>query len=183
MKNFIKYYCMPLSLLLIVLCTSYPAFATTHSISSLKVAYLYNIAKFTEWPAGTWETTNSPFYFCSYGSDDIVEELQTLQDKTIAGHPVRLLQPNQEADFRLCHAFYIDTDKRTRYRYLLSLINQQKVLTISDDGPFFDYGGLINLIEKDQRLRFEVNTQQLAGSQLKFSSKLLQLAILVDSER
>lgn len=164
-----------------MLCASYSALSATPTISALKVAYLYNIAKFTQWPVDNWETTDSPFYFCSYGSDDVIKELQTLQDKTIAGHPIKLLQPNQKSDFLLCNAFYIDTSKRTLYRYLLSLINQQRVLTISDDGPFFDHGGLINLIEKDQRLRFQVNTHHLANSQLKFSSKLLQLAILVDS--
>lgn len=182
MKKLVKYYCRLFSLLLIMLCTSYPAFSGRPTISALKVAYLYNIAKFTQWPEGTWKTDTSPFNFCSYGRDGVVAELNTLQGKTVSGHPIKILQPNQENDFLLCHAFYIDTDQRSRYRYLLSLINQDTVLTITDDGDFFDHGGMINLVEKDQRLRFQVNTQQLANSQLKFSSKLLQLAILIDNK-
>ncbi|WP_413700483.1 YfiR family protein [Psychromonas sp. KJ10-10] len=182
MTTFKKYFCTQLAILLVMIFTSCSVLSATPTISALKVAYLYNIAKFTLWPSDTWDSPTSPFYFCSYGDDDVISELQSLEDKTIAGHPIKLLKPNQENEFKQCHAIYIDTNKGTRYRYLLSLINQDTVLTITDDGAFFDYGGLINLIEKDQRLRFEVNIQQLANSQLKFSSKLLQLAILIDGE-
>ena len=182
MTTFKKYFCTQLGVLLVMIFASFPVLSAAPTISALKVAYLYNIAKFTQWPSDTWDSSVSPFYFCSFGDDDVISELQSLQGKTIAGHPIELLKPNQENEFRRCHAIYIDTDKRTRYRYLLSLINQQSVLTITDEGAFFDYGGLINLVEKDQRLRFQINTQQLEDSKLKFSSKLLQLAILIESE-
>lgn len=183
MKYIIRLYCNPLFILLMMACWSYPTFSTPHSVNAVKVAYLYNIAKFTQWPTDTWTSSTAPFYFCSYGADNLKEELQTLQHKKVGGHPITLLTPKKENDFNMCHAFYVDTTERNRYRYLLSLLQQEKVLIISDESPFFSQGGLINLVEKGNRLRFEVNTQQLENSQLKFSSKLMKLAILVDSSR
>ncbi len=164
-------------------CEVLPALAMSRPLDSLKVAYIYNIAKFTRWPASTWASPDSPFQFCLYGEGGVVDELQSLAKKEISGHPIILLKPAKEADFSQCNALYISVAERRRYRYLLSLINQKTVLTISDDGLFLRHGGLINLLEKEQRLRFEVNMQQLSRSELKLSSKLLKLAILVDNPR
>ena len=153
------------------------------AMDPLKVAYLYNIAKFTRWPEKVWPNQSAPFQLCFYGDNDLADALQVLLTKNINGHPIVLLKPKYEPEFKQCHAFYIDTLERHRYRYLLSLIDQELVLVVSDDSPFFASGGLVNLVEKNQRLRFQINTQELERSQLQFSSKLLELAILIDNQR
>lgn len=183
LKKSMRYYCIPLLCLLIMICTLRSALAAPHVINPLKVAYIYNIVKFTSWPAATWASPKDPFQLCFYARGNAGDGLQTLQKKEVNGHPIILLRPEENLDFQHCNAFYIDTSERHRYRYLLSLIDPQTVLVISDESPFFHYGGHINLVEKAQRLRFEVNMQQLSRSQLKFSSKLLKLAILVDNPR
>ena len=160
-----------------------PVSAAHPAIDSLKVAYIYNIAKFTRWPETTWASPSAPFKLCFYAKNSMVDELQALQNKEVNGHPIVLFKAEQKTDFQQCHAFYIDTSERRRFRYLLSLIDQKAVLVISDESPFFEYGGLVNLVEKEKRLRFQVNMGQLADSQLNFSSKLLKLAILIDNPR
>ncbi|WP_372880954.1 YfiR family protein [Psychromonas sp.] len=182
-KKSIRYFCLLLFCWSVTVGKIRSVSAAPAAINTLKVAYIYNIAKFTRWPENTWASTDAPFKLCFYAKNGFQDGLKTLEKKEVNGHPIILLKPEQEADFQQCNAFYIDTEDRRRYRYLLSLIDPKTVLTISDDTPFFDYGGLVNLVEKDQRLRFEVNMQQLAHSQLKFSSKLLKLAILVDNTR
>lgn len=154
--------------------------ATSNSIDSLKVAYLYNIAKFTHWPEGTWSMEQDPFQLCFYGDNIVSNQLILLQGKTVNGHPINVLKPTEEDEFLQCNAFYIDVDTRHRYRFLLSLIDQQRVLVVTDESVFLNSGGLINLVEIEQRLRFEVSVQQLNASQLKLSSKILKLAILVN---
>lgn len=180
MEKTVQHYCLLFFILLLMVCKPLPAFSAPHTINALKVAYIYNIAKFTRWPAATWDSPTAPFQLCFYSEEKVYDGLQVLEKKEVNGHPIRLIKANKGSDFQQCNAFYINTSERHRYRYLLSLIDQQTVLVISDDSPFFDYGGLINLVKKKQRLRFQVNTRQLAHSQLKFSSKLLKLAILID---
>lgn len=159
------------------------ALAATPDLRALKVAYIYNLAKFTRWPASTWVEPKSPFLFCTYGEGEVSDGLQQLQDKEIGGHPVTLLQLDNELDFKQCHALYIEPTERRRYRYLLSLIDPDKVLTVSEDRSFLRNGGLVTLVEKDQRLRFEVNMLKLSESELKLSSKLLKIAFLIDNPR
>jgi len=176
-----RYYLLLYCCLLIIVCKSSSVTAEPHTINALKVAYLYNIAKFTRWPATTWNREDEPFQFCFYEESGLLDELPMLQKKMINGHPIRLLKTDNELDVQRCNALYIQTNKRRRYRYLLSLIDPQRVLVIADDSPFFEYGGLINLVKQGQRLRFQVNKQQLTKSQLILSSKLLKLAILIDN--
>jgi len=180
-KKSMRYFCLLLFCWLIIVSQMRLSSAAPFSINPLKVAYIYNIAKFTRWPETTWASPNAPFQLCFYDKSGMAKGLQTLQQKEINGHPIVLIEAKQESDFQQCNAFYIDTSERSRYRYLLSLIDQKTVLIISDESPFFVHGGLVNLVEKDQRLRFQVNMQQLTLSQLKFSSKLLKLAIIVDN--
>lgn len=157
--------------------------ATPLELRALKVAYIYNLAKFTRWPSSIWSNPNSPFVFCAYGDGEVSDELQRLQDKEIGGHPIRILKLDNEVDFKQCNALYIEPSERRRYRYLLSLLDSDKVLTISEDSSFLRNGGLVTLAEKDQRLRFEINMLKLSDSELKLSSKLLKIAFLVDNPR
>lgn len=157
------------------------ALAEQNKISSLKVAYIYNIAKFTRWPDSSWNNTNDPFILCTYGQDEVINELSILTNKKIDTHPISVIEVKNDQDYQHCNAFYISTDDRNLYRYLLSKINLQVVLTITDQSPFFESSGFINLIEKNNRLRFQVSNQQLSTTKLVLSSKLLKLSILVDN--
>ncbi|WP_413693251.1 YfiR family protein [Psychromonas sp. KJ10-2] len=156
------------------------ATAEQNKISTLKVAYIYNIAKFTSWPDTTWNNPEDAFVLCAYGEDEVTSELSMLTGKKVATHPISVVEVKSDQDYRHCHVFYISTDDRNLYRYLLSQIELQKVLTITDQSPHFTSGGFINLVEHNNRLRFQVSNQQLSTTQLVLSSKLLKLSILVD---
>jgi hypothetical protein len=164
-------------------CTAPQVFAQELKSGALKVAYIYNIGKFTRWPDSTWSNPSDPFQLCFYGDDQVIDNLVQLENKQINGHDIVLVEAQTENDYKGCNIFYIETTDRRRYRYLLSLIDQHSVLVVTDDSPFFMLGGLINLVETEQRLLFQVSTKQLADSQLKLSSKLLKLATLVDDIR
>ncbi len=157
--------------------------AKPQTLASLKAAYVYNLAKFTRWPDVSWDSPSSPFQLCLYGDGKITAELEKLDNRMLGKHPIRVKKPVTEEAFAQCHLLYISATERRRYRYLLSLIHRNSVLTISNDGHFLRHGGLVNLIEQAQRLHFEVNMEQLSRSELNLSSKLLKLAILVNNPR
>lgn len=175
-----KYYAL---FIIFILNSITPAMSAGLNNDLLKVAYIYNIANFTRWPDSTWDKLSDAFILCSYGTDIISSGLDKLESKLINKRPTLVINVKEDQDLKDCNALYINTDQRRSYRYLLSKINQQNVLVIANNTPFFDFGSLINLIEKDKRLRFQVSKKQLSKSQLNLSSKLLKLAILVDDVR
>lgn len=157
-----------------------PVMSEDNSASALKVAYIYNIAKFTRWPTSTWDTSKDPFILCFYAEDNVSNDLPTLQNKKIDEHPIAVMKVINDEDFEQCNALYLNTDDSRLYRYLLSQIDSQTVLTITDDSPYFDSGGFVNLVQENKRLRFQISNQQLSSTKLILSSKLLKLSILVD---
>jgi hypothetical protein len=53
-------------------------------------------------------------------------------------------------------------------------------LTVSDIGGFAQAGGMIGLVEADQRIRFDINLATTHQANLKLSSQLLKLATIVE---
>lgn len=156
---------------------------TAKSLAELKAAYIYNIAKFSRWPEWKVADSHSTLNLCVYGSDDVADKLRALSGQMIGRHNIQVTQPRVETDFRQCHLLYIDPNERRLYRYILAYVNQQAVVTISDEKRFIRSGGLINLAEKNQRLHIEINKQLADKQQVGFSSKLLKLAEIVGGQR
>src|SRR3569623_778666 len=62
-----------------------PGQATEYEV---KAAFIYNFARFAEWPASAFKHPDDPIQLCLWGDDsfgDILEE--TVRDKTVAQHP------------------------------------------------------------------------------------------------
>lgn len=167
---------LPLSLL------SFSGQPASNHLAGLKAAYVYNIAKFTRWPESTLSKNMRLFRLCIYGSGEAVEHLKSLNGRPLSTRSIAIVEPKLESDFYQCHLLYISSSEKRRYRYVLSLVNRKQVLTISDEARFLQQGGLVNLSEQQQKLRFEINNTLLSTAELTMSSKLLKLAILVEDE-
>lgn len=159
------------------------ASAKEQTLGSLKAAYVYNIAKFTRWPVSSLSPNESLFKLCVYGDDDTITQLKLLANRSLQNHTILVKTITTETALNDCHILYVSAKESRRFGYLLSLIKQKTVLTISSDSEFLRFGGLINLTELDKRLQFEVNMEQLADSKLTFSSKLLSLGKLIEKAR
>ena len=82
-----------------------------------------------------------------------------------------------------CHVLVI-TGKDNNYTQLLKTISTKPVLTISDIPGFTQsedaINGHIELIKKANKVRFIINRTSVKRSQLKISSKLLKLAVIIE---
>ena len=54
------------------------------------------------------------------------------------------------------------------------------ILTVSDIDDFARAGGMIGLVEAEQRIRFDINLATARQANLKLSSQLLKLATIVE---
>jgi hypothetical protein len=62
---------------------------------------------------------------------------------------------------------------------ILASIRGLSILTVGEAKGFAEHGGMINLTQEENRLRFEINLDAAQQSRLKISSKLLALAKIV----
>jgi hypothetical protein len=80
------------------------------------------------------------------------------------------------------HLLFISPSEKGRVKQILQSLRNTPVLTISEIERFDQMGGIINFITAENKVQFEINSEQAERHQLKISSQLLKLARIVRSE-
>jgi hypothetical protein len=143
----------------------------------VKAAYLYNFAKFVEWPPDSFASVPPNFQICIIGADPFGEELRNLtRDKAVNGHTfqVRAVVDAQQA--KSCQILFIASSEQKQSKRILTALTGTSVLTVGESDGFAEQGGMINFFLQDGRVRFEVNPKAAEQARLKVSSKLLSVA-------
>jgi hypothetical protein len=141
----------------------------------VKAAFLYNFAKFVEWPS----PPQTAIELCVVGEDPFGKILEdTVQGKTINGQPmvVRRLKAGEVP--RNCQIAFVNAPEREA-RSILDALRGAHTLTVGESPSFAQDGGIINFVLKDNRVQFEINIDAAEQARLKISSKLLSLAKIV----
>jgi hypothetical protein len=145
----------------------------------VKAAFLYNFAKFVEWPAGSFVDDNSPIILCIIGHDPFGELLNALRDKVIDGRRFLIKRISSVEALEECHILFISSSERRNLSQILQIVKNKSVLTVGDTNGFAQSGVVINIIPAERRLGFEINVEAAQRAQLKISSQLLKLARIV----
>ena len=143
----------------------------------IKAAFIYNFAKFTRWPAGSFADSEASLDFCIYGEDPFGGAFDSIAGKTIRGRKVAVRRITAIEASAGCHLLFISDSEAGRLTGILAAVGDRPVLTVADMPDFARAGGIINLkTNEEDRLRFEINTGTAQRVGLKLSSKLLNLA-------
>jgi hypothetical protein len=74
---------------------------------------------------------------------------------------------------------YISSSEENRLREVLAALDKSAVLTVSDIPRFSQRGGMIQFVQENNKIRFEVNLASATAAGLSLSSELLKVAIIV----
>jgi len=114
------------------------------------------------------------------GANPFGDALAALVDKTVDSHPVEVRHLPTLTGLDRCHIMFIGRAEQGRFKTVLAKLARLPVLTVSDIGDFARTGGMIGLVEADQRIRFDINLTTARQANLKLSSQLLKLASIVE---
>jgi hypothetical protein len=142
----------------------------------IQSAYVFNFIKFSEWPATTLKPGDK-LRVCVIGNDGIHATLTELDGRK-AGEFVLQVMPlfTERSDFKTCHVLYIDEQEQRRFISILKSLGEVPMLTISDIPDFAERGGCIGLLNRDNKILFEVNLASTRKAGLRLSSQMLNLA-------
>jgi YfiR/HmsC-like len=149
----------------------------------IKAAFLYNFAKFVEWPPAAFPEQATPVVLCTLGDDAVAAGLEAVvRGETLNGRRlvVRRLRDPQEA--RDCHVLFVSAVEK-HVPQMLGSLRGMGVLTVGDGNDFLDQGGMIRFFLEQNRMRFDINLEAAERSHLTLSSKLLHLARAVNPQR
>ena len=142
----------------------------------IKAAFLYNFAKFTEWPSDAYTNGAAPLRVCVLGRDPFGTALETIAGKRIRERLVATLRITRLDQARPCQILYISASERDRLGAILARLGREPILTVTDLPGFGAPGAMINFQTVADKVRFEIDTDHAAFAGLSFSSKLLSLA-------
>ena len=145
----------------------------------LKAAFVFNFATFTTWPNAALPEADDVITLCLAGSDKLFEPLNRLAGKRV--HDRRLLVravPGNEA-LEGCAILYVALSQRENMHLALESAASKPILSISELPSFAIRGGIVELYQEDQRIRFRINLAAAEESGLTLSSRLLRLAEIV----
>jgi hypothetical protein len=161
-----------------------PVLGMAQSVSEdqVKAAYLFNFAKFVEWPAEPFIATGSPITFCTLGRTRVADELDSsVRGKSIDGHVILIKHLRRLEDFKECRLVFLASSAGEQQQKLLQAAKGFPVLLVAETPGFTRAGGTINFITENGRLIIEVNVNAAESAHLKISSKLLALARILNS--
>lgn len=150
---------------------------------SVKAAFVYNFARFTEWPESAFNDAASPLRLCVLGQDPFDGALGLIAGKTIGSRELRISYPIWADDTQGCHILFISQSVQADLPDIVTYLGAQPVLTIGDTPDIARSGGIIGLETVENRIRFRVNLDAAQRSGLRLSSRILDLATSVHSER
>lgn len=133
--------------------------------SKIKAAYLYNFTKFVEWP----DSKNTPIRICVVGDPTISRLLSDLSSHQ-SGKIEFNLVPASEVSAGKCQMLYVAGNEPSPFSF-----KGTNILTVSDKPDFADMGGIVTLFSDNGKIRFEINLDASRKTDLKISSKLLEL--------
>ena len=144
----------------------------------VKAAFVFNFAKFIQWPTEAFKTPSDPLVICVVGQDQMANSLrETVNGNAIDGRPVIIRQIAIGQGPCDCHFLFVGTSAMKGFRSHPK--ESTGVLTVGETPGFDVDGGAITLKLEDGRVRFEINVAEAERQQLHISSKLLSLAQVV----
>lgn len=141
----------------------------------LKAAFVFNFAKYIEWPAE--EGTLAQIVACVIGDASAIgDALGAFHGRAVAGRTFQVRRHVQPEEVDRCHIAVLSDSSDRRVVAALKQMPAQAVLTVSDADGFVDGGGMIGIVRNGDRLQFDINQAALQRANLKASSQLLKLA-------
>ena len=143
----------------------------------IKAAFLYNFAKFVEWPAHRFADESSSIMLCVIGKDPFGATLEdTVTSKTVKGRHIDIRRIDNVDDLDACHLLFVGLSEPERLRQIVASSHGANVLTVGDMDDFVEFGGVINLIKRANKIQFEINLVAAKQARLKLDLKLVTLA-------
>ena len=145
----------------------------------VKAAFLYNFAKFVEWPDTAFASPDAALTFCIVGANPFDGALgRVINDRTAHGRHI-LVRETSEPVAGGCHLVFVAASEDRTVAQLVHSLQAAEgaaILTVGESEAFAAANGMITLVVEDGGVRFDIDTAAAERAGLRFSSQLLKLA-------
>jgi len=142
----------------------------------IKAAYLYNFIKYVDWPSYGDNITIGVL-----GGNPFGTALAPLNGKIVKGRRLLIKELDSLREAQKCQIIFVSSSEKQRLQEIFENLKFARVLTVGETEGFATSGGMINFVEENNKVHFEINADAARRTGLTISSELLKLAKLVKS--
>ncbi|MCG8310299.1 MAG: YfiR family protein [Cytophagales bacterium] len=141
--------------------------------------FIYNFTKYIKWP----ESYNpNRFVIGVIGSSKILESLNAMtaaKKKTVNGKVLEIKKYSSVSEIDDCNILFISEDMSGELGQIEHETSSKPVLIVTDVPGLAAQGSMVNFVEQDGKIKFELNRASVDRRGLIVSGSLINLAILI----
>lgn len=143
----------------------------------IKAAFLYNFPQFVNWPDSAFADARAPLVIGVVGNDPFDGFLDNLvKSALVNAHPIQVRRCSRWEEATACQVVYLSAAKPEAMRAMLRGLGGKPILTVGDTPAFLSEGGMIRLVDENNKMRLRINLAAAKAAKLAISSKLLRRA-------
>jgi hypothetical protein len=144
----------------------------------LKAAFIARFTEFIDWPPVAQHT---PFDICVLGRSPIEEPLAKLPAlMTAKGRPLRVQHINSPSNAVYCEILFVPRDESTHLLAVTEAVRNRPVLTVGEAPDLTGESALVTFYNDGNQLHLIINLRAAEQAGLRFSSRLLKIARVVN---
>lgn len=138
---------------------------------------IYHFTKYIDWPANK---KNGEFLIGIIGDSPLYDELQkTMANKTAGGQKIVVKKFSSGEAALGCHILFISEDKSSSMKKIAAQTAGSPVLLVSEQEGLAQRGACINFVIVSERLKLEINKNNIEQRSMSIASELLKLGKVV----
>jgi len=144
----------------------------------IKAAFVYDMLKATQWP----KAHAGRVVLCVLGRDPFGAAWRSIKGRPIGKGKLDVVAVQGVSDFGGCDALLVGTSERERWPQVRSALDARPILTMSEMTSFAQDGGMVALMNVENRLRFDVNLKAVHKAGLNINTDALEQANMVHAQ-
>lgn len=139
--------------------------------------FIYNFTKYIQWPS---TDQSGDFIIGVLGNSPIVGSLEKLaQERKVGSRAMVIKKFSTVSEISKCHMLFIPENSSNDFEAALAKVSGQSTLIMTERKGLGSKGSGINFITVDGKQKFELNKSATEKAQLKVSTELTSLAIVI----
>lgn len=147
----------------------------------IKASYVFNSIRFISWPENVLAVNT--LNVCAISeSKAFSNAFKPVVGRKVKGNLLKFYHISIDSQINHCNVLFLDKTAHHRFIKLKKLIQNKKILFISDIKNFCNKGGMIGLAIKKGKMKLEINLDLANSAGFNISSNLLEVATIVSSQ-
>jgi hypothetical protein len=143
-------------------------------IPKAQAMFIYNFSRLVEWPVAY---KSGPFIIGVLGGSTVADELEVYaMGKKVGTQDIQIKRYKTLQEIAVCHILFIPFARTKQLPEIQAAMQGKNTLLITEKNGALNEGSAINFVILADKIKFELETQNITRYGLKYSSKLQEMA-------